>query len=134
MANAYQSLPSKGKYERLPIFAQRVSGNPHSFDRNQVIGKLLLHLLSVDFSQKENVESYQVKQTEEVNELLLQYGLLRDDLWSFVTCRGFTALKSGVKHPVWESSAMTGTVLNIPVRELVSQDKIEPIKVKLSGV
>jgi uncharacterized protein (TIGR02679 family) len=131
VAIAFQSLPSKGRFERIPIFAQRVSGNPHSFDRNQFAGKLLLHMLAVDFSQRENVDGYyQVKQTEEVNELLLQYGLLRDDLWSFVTCRGFTAMKSGVKHPVWESAAITGTVLNIPVRELVSLDKIEPLKGK----
>jgi uncharacterized protein (TIGR02679 family) len=130
VANAFQSLPPKGKFERLPIFAQRVSGNPHSFDRNQVAGKLLLHLLSIDFSQRENVEGYQVKQTEEINELLIQYGILRDDLWSFVTCRSFSAMKSGVKHPVWESAAMTGTVLNIPVRELVSLEKIEPLKGK----
>jgi uncharacterized protein (TIGR02679 family) len=127
VANAFQSLPPKGKFERLPLFGQRVTGNPHSFDRNQVAGKLLLNLLSADYSRREDIESFSVKQTEAINELLLQYGLLRDDLWSFVTCRGFTAMKSGEAHPVWRAAADTGTVMNIPVRELVALDKIEPL-------
>jgi uncharacterized protein (TIGR02679 family) len=126
VANAYQSLPSSGKFERLPLFAQRITGYPHAFDRNQVAGRLLLHLLAADYSRKENLEGYHLKQTEAVNELLLQYGLLRDDLWSFVTCRGFTAEKNGLEHPVWKAAAQTGTVMNIPVRELMTLEKIKP--------
>jgi uncharacterized protein (TIGR02679 family) len=127
VAKAFQLLPTSGKFERLPLFSQKVTGNPHSFDRNQVAGKLLLHLLATEWSIKEKVEVFQVKQAEVVNELLLQYGLLRDDLWSFVTCRGFTALKNDIEHPVWKAAAETGTVMNIPVRELVTVDKISPL-------
>lgn len=66
--------------------------------------------------------------TEQVNELLLNYGILRDDLWNFVTCRGFKAFVQQKEHPVWEAAAQLGTVMNIPVRELVKLERIVPLK------
>ncbi|MCD8506434.1 MAG: TIGR02679 domain-containing protein [Alkalibacterium thalassium] len=32
---------------RLPAFAQQMTGNPHAFDRNQNLGRLLIHVLTV---------------------------------------------------------------------------------------
>src|SRR5690606_37915896 len=32
VAKAMSQLPGKGEAERLPLFAQRVTGNPHAFD------------------------------------------------------------------------------------------------------
>ena len=42
---AFGSLPSKA--ERLPIFAQRITGNPHAFDLQTDLGRLFIHILTV---------------------------------------------------------------------------------------
>lgn len=128
-AEAWNLLPGEGRYERLPLFAQRATGNPHAFDRNMPGGKLFLHLLSA-MRDGQDSGDYEGKQhTEQMNELLLQYGLLRDDLWSFVTCRGFTAIgQDGGIHPVWQGASEYGTVMNVPVRELAGLKSIKPIR------
>ena len=129
VARAYEMLPKAGKYERLPLFSQRITGNPHSFDRNQLLGKMLLHLLA--WGQGDiGADGLPGSQTEQINELLLGYGLLRDDLWSFVTCRGFRAIQNQEEHPVWLAAAQCGTVMNIPVRELMQLERIMPFEGK----
>lgn len=125
---AFQVLPTDGKYERLPLFAQRTTGNPHFFDMDQVAGKLLLHCFHVDQIQKGYKLTVIPKTTEEINDLLSQYGIMRDDLWSFVTCRGFLAeCETGI-HPVWKAAVEMDTVLNIPIKELIKLKKIWPAK------
>jgi uncharacterized protein (TIGR02679 family) len=131
LAKAVEMLPESGHYERLPLFSQRVTGHPHSFDRNQPLGKLFLHFLAwyQDRQPEKGITSLgRAMQTEQMNELLLNYGILRDDLWSFVTCRGFRAFIHQAEHPVWQAAARFGTVMNIPVRELVMLDKIKPLE------
>lgn len=123
LAHAVEMLPEPGQYERLPLFSQRVTGNPHSFDRTQPLGKLFLHYLTWHLEK-----GFVSSSTEQVNELLLNYGILRDDLWNFVTCRGFKAFVQQKEHPVWEAAAQLGTVMNIPVRELVKLERIVPLK------
>lgn len=130
IAEAFYKLPQPGQYERLPLFAQRTTGNPHSFDRNQTMGKILLHLLAFHQLQNDNQEPVPFKQTEQINELLFHYGILRDDLWNFVTCRGFLAYQNDEAHPVWQAAAATGTVMNIPIRELTGIDSIKPFQGK----
>nr|WP_154309614.1 TIGR02679 family protein [Metabacillus lacus] len=125
--NAYRQLPSARQFERLPLFSQRMTGNPHYFDIGGVSGKLLLHCLYVDQYLKGNRTEGMPKTSEEVNELLGQYMLMRDDLWSFVTCRGFLAESDSGAHPVWKAAAETDSVLNVPIKELVKLKKIWPV-------
>lgn len=131
VSNAFRILPSRyAKYERLSLFAQRTTGNPHFFDLGQLTGRLLLCWMQVDQQSKGLRVSGMPKTTEEVNELLTQYGLMRDDLWSFVTCRGFLAEGEDGIHPVWKSAAETDTVLNVPIKELLKLSRIFPYKGK----
>ncbi|MDQ0243254.1 uncharacterized protein (TIGR02679 family) [Bacillus fengqiuensis] len=120
---AFQTLSNDRPYVRLPLFAQRTTGNPHFFDYDQTAGKLLLHCMSVDQCQKGLRTAGLPKGTEEINELLGQYGLMRDDLWSFVTCRGLIAKNEKGIHPVWKAAAETDTVLNVPIKELLKINK-----------
>ncbi|WP_180955263.1 TIGR02679 family protein [Peribacillus deserti] len=124
-AAAYTMLPPTGTYERLPLFSQRVSGNPHAFDIHTIQGKIFLNMLSSNIGAG---ESAMLNNIEQINDLLLKYGLLRDDLWSFVTCSGLLAFEKDRVHPVWVAAAECNTVLNIPVRELTSLDRIQPLK------
>jgi uncharacterized protein (TIGR02679 family) len=125
---AFQELPSgSDKFERLPLFAQRTTGNPHFFDHNNVAGKLLIHCLQVDLLLKGLRESGMPKTTEELNDLLSSYGLMRDDLWSFVTCRGFFAEGEMGIHPVWKAAVETGSVLNVPMKELLKLKSVRAV-------
>jgi uncharacterized protein (TIGR02679 family) len=128
---AFQDLPcKKNKYERLPLFAQRTTGNPHFFDNNQLTGKLLLYCMHVDQQGRGQRAAGMPKTTEELNDLFSTYGLMRDDLWSFVTVRGFLAAGEEGPNPVWKAAVETDTVLNVPLKELLKLKKIWPVKGK----
>ncbi|MBT2698416.1 hypothetical protein J7E79_13445 [Bacillus sp. ISL-40] len=40
-------------------------------------------------------------------------------LWRFVSCRGFLAEGETGVHPVWKGAVETGSVLNMPIKELL---------------
>jgi uncharacterized protein (TIGR02679 family) len=123
---AFISLPEKEEFERLPFFSQRMTGNPHYFDNNEVAGKLLLHCMYVDQILRGNTDATMPKNVEELNDLLAEYGIMRDDLWNFVTCQGLLAESATIIHPVWQAAVDTGTVMNVPMKELVKVDRIWP--------
>lgn len=125
VCHAFLSLPSK-KYERLPLFAQRTTGNPHYFDSNQLTGKLFVYFMQVDQQLKGQRLPGMPKTAEELNELLSLYGLMRDDLWSFVSCRGLLAEGQTGLNPVWKAATETDTVLNVPIKELLKIKRIWP--------
>ncbi|MBM7651095.1 TIGR02679 family protein [Neobacillus cucumis] len=126
---AFQETPSvTGKFERLPLFAQKTTGNPHYFDNGSLAGKLLIYCMYVDQQLKGLREAGVPTATEELNELLSSYGLMRDDLWSFVSCRGFFAKGEMGTHPVWVGAAETETVLNVPIKELLKLKEVWPVK------
>jgi uncharacterized protein (TIGR02679 family) len=120
---AFLQLPIENGPERLPLFAQGMTGNPHYFDSDQTAGKLLTHCLSVHGKREDGMP----RSSEQLNDLLGQYGLMRDDLWSFVTCRGFLAEDINGIHPVWKAAAEVDSVLNMPVKELVKLTKLWPV-------
>lgn len=127
LEKAYAAVLNEKSFIRMPLFAQKVTGNPHAFDKNETLGKMLLHLLTIDQIMKETEISFS-KSTEEENELLGFYGLLRDDLWSFVTTQNLAAEIGGSIHPVWKSAYETKTVLNIPMKELIKLDAVYPFE------
>lgn len=110
---------------RLPLFALLVTGNPHGLDRSQLAGRLLFHAMTVHQHSLGNVLSFK-RSAEEENELLGQYGLLRDDLWSFVTFQNLLAEVNQTIHPVWRAACEESTTLNLPIKEIVKVDKVYP--------
>lgn len=128
VCKAYTMLPQEGEFERLPFFSQRITGNPHYFDNHEVGGKLLVHCLYVNQIILGNTDVVMPKNIEELNDLLAEYRIMRDDLWNFVTCQGLLAWNKGKIHPVWEIAAKTQTVMNIPMKELAKVDKVVPVK------
>ncbi len=107
--------------ERLPLFSQRITADPHAFDLNTDLGRLLIHLLSVHQGDEEVPTM-----TEEINFLLQQYGIYRDDLLNFVTCANLLAETNKGDHPVWTSAAQTNTVQIVPLRELLKVTTVWP--------
>ncbi|MDQ0214466.1 uncharacterized protein (TIGR02679 family) [Oikeobacillus pervagus] len=124
---AFSSLPKENQFERLPFFSQRMTGNPHYFDSHETAGKLLLHCMYVDQLVKGNTDAVMPKGVEELNDLLAEYGIMRDDLWNFVTCQGLLASNEQNEiHPVWQAAVQTNTVMNIPMKVLVKVDRVWP--------
>ncbi|MEK4230358.1 TIGR02679 domain-containing protein [Solibacillus sp. FSL H8-0538] len=124
----YNAFCQRGRngYERLPFFAQRTTGNPHAFDLNTHQGKLLLHIMYTYSNSVLNRELSFPKTTEERNTLLEEFGILRDDLWNFVTCSGLLAIHHEKLHPVWEASNNEQAALNMPMKELLKVQKVFP--------
>lgn len=124
--NGLMNLPLNGEYERLPLFSQKITGNPHSFDLNGSLGKLLLHSLYVYKKLHNDSEIQFPKTTEEINDLLSEFNIVRDDLWNFVTCQGLLASCDDIVHPVWEAAIKTNYVMNVPMRELIKLKRVWP--------
>lgn len=128
LAAAIHSLPAEGEAVRLPFFAQKLTGNPHAFDLTSEQGRLLLHALSVR-TMLVNDETGIVQtpsSSEEMSELLLSYGIYRDDITNYVTCANIIAYTGDGSHPVWAAAAASQTVMNIPIRELNGIQKAMP--------
>ncbi|MFS0777091.1 TIGR02679 family protein [Neobacillus sp. 3P2-tot-E-2] len=128
VSKAFEELPQQGDFERLPFFSQRVTGNPHSFDSNEVEGRLLLHCMYVDQVLHGNKDLVMPRNVEELNDLYGGYGLLRDDLWNFVTCQGLLASIGDILHPVWQAAVHTQMVMNLPMKELTKVERVWPAK------
>lgn len=121
--SALKQLPAGG-YERLPVFAARITGDPHGFDLSTEQGRLLIDALR--FLHRETEKSGRPPlSSEEHSELLAAFGILRDDIFSFVTCTGLLAFREkGIKLATWEKACEEGIILNVPLREV---DKIETL-------
>ncbi|WP_053070479.1 TIGR02679 family protein [Alkalihalobacillus pseudalcaliphilus] len=127
--DAYVGLSAEP--ERIAIFSQRVTGNPHAFDHNTELGKLFLHVLALDEKLKVG-EAREVRlptNTESINQLLETYGLFRDDITNYVTAVNLMAETIEGIEPVWQAAALRNlpAVLNIPIRELTSLEKAYPL-------
>lgn len=137
-------IRGKGKsidyFERLPVFALRITKNPHGFDLDSEAGKLLINALSIlrdlngdsivitgKNAADKNGRAAVLSGSEALNELFYDYGLLRDDLWNFVTCSGLVAKnKEGKELSVWVAASQHNSVLNVPLREVVKVQEIYP--------
>lgn len=125
---AHDTEKTSTRFQRLPVFASEVTGDPHGFDRDTARGRFLVWALQ--FIRRQQDENYPVSSspsTEEINELLGHFGIIRDDLLNFVTCAGILAFdNSGALQKMWERGWRDGLVMNVPLRELVKLDKFVP--------
>ena len=89
------SLPIfKNLVERLPVFATRVTGDPHFFDEGTVGNRFLTSMIQYYLEQRQLdlVEITKIQQYYEV-------GILKDDLLNYTTVYGFRMLKNdGQEH------------------------------------
>lgn len=121
---AYSALPDAP--ERLPMFSQRITGDPHAFDASEDLGKMLLHLLAVAQANRTETPQHPVS-TEEINDLYETFHIYRDDLLNFVTCVNLVASNNEGEHLVWKAAARMHTVQIVPIRELLPLEDIRPV-------
>lgn len=127
LAKAIENLPSKP--ERLPIFSQRITGNPHAFDLDTDVGKMFLHVLAVNCLDRGASHDLAVPtDTEAINELFMTYHLYRDDLLNFITCANLYAETNEGLDKVWVAAAKQHSVQIVPLRELIRLVRAYPAK------
>lgn len=121
VAKALTNLPSD--FERLPIFANRITGNPHAFDHSEAAGRLLLQALA--YLKGESVPA----DADERTRLFYDFHIIRDDILNFATVYGLRAYRQdGGEITYWRESARTFSPLNIPLREIAWADRIVPVR------
>lgn len=126
VAKALEQHLIYNQFMRLPLFSQEATGNPHAFDTNTVLGKLLVHAA---FSLNKRHIAYP-KNTEERVDLLATLKIVQDDLWNFVTVQGLVGYTHESIHKVWEAANQTKSVLNMPMRELLNITRVQPLSNK----
>ncbi|MEK3988489.1 MULTISPECIES: TIGR02679 domain-containing protein [Robertmurraya] len=112
------------KKVRLPVLAEQIAGDPHYFDKESKF----ITALQIIQSKKDKVPYANNSNIETVNELLYDYGILKDDIQNFVTCFGLSAVKNDEKLASWECLYEEKSVHNVPLRELAKYDRIFPKK------
>jgi uncharacterized protein (TIGR02679 family) len=139
--DALQQLPEPRNFERLALFAQRVSGDPHCFDTNTLAGRLFLQALT-DLGKLNLVESTMEDHTaepeaepqallpeQEVQQRLLLYveaGLLLDTISSTVAAFHLASAQdsSGLSDPMVACAGER--ILILPLRQLLDWHDVHP--------
>ena len=132
VAKGLSELPAAACYERLPFFANRVTGNPHAFDWDKDEGKIFLQALSFLSG------GLPMGTTEEKTELLYRFCILRDDILNFASAFGLAGYQrnfDGSEQEIsyWQEAAMHGAPLNLPFREIVRAQYIRSFEEKNSS-
>ncbi len=145
VSHALNQLPATGAFERLALFAQRISGDPHTFDLNTTTGRLLFHALTdldqlththttetPDLADPPTTETTDLATTDSSNtstsqlRMLLYYdaGLLLDTISSTVAvCHlGNAVYTTGAVDPL--TSAAGERILVLPLRQLLTWQKL----------
>ncbi|WP_269429819.1 TIGR02679 domain-containing protein [Bacillus sp. B-jedd] len=115
----FQSFPLKEPVY-LPIFASKVTRNPHAFDGGTERGEILIHALQV---LQEIMTGAKIKPSlnaEEINELLFKFNLLRDDLTNYVTIFNIEGTNhSGEPNELLRGLVTEKSAVNLPLKEVM---------------
>lgn len=107
----------------LPVFAAKITGNPHYFDVGTTAEKILLYILESCFYQEKLCEMSEVEQK---NQLFYKAGILKDDLSNDVLVFGMRGWKyDGTVHEGIEGFFYTGEPVRLTLRTLGKIKKME---------
>lgn len=126
---ALNSLPKGNRFERLPLFAQKIAKDPHAFDLDTEQGKALLHALQFLLYEKGELSTiYSQLTSEDANDLLQSFHLLRDDILNFVTCIGLSGETSKGIYELFTLANQEKALLNVPLREVIKLTSCRPME------
>lgn len=129
IASALDQLPGPGAPERLALFAQRTSGDPHVLDPDRAAGRLLLLALS-DLANDKEESSYSLARSPQDRAQALRLyggaGLLVDMISSNVAvCNLVEAIYlNGMPDPLVQAAGKR--VLLLPLRQLLEWKHLVP--------
>ena len=141
IANALNQLPIPPVFERLSIFAQRISGDPHYFDGNTPAGRIFFRAL-MDLARQEqsmlhtepkiandepmNNEAVTEPPEQNHHRLLLYYeaGLLLDTISSTVAVFHLAYAEDDSGHPDAFVQYAGERILTVSLRQLLAWKKL----------
>jgi uncharacterized protein (TIGR02679 family) len=110
------------RMETIPVFAAKITGNPHFFDEGTAAEKLLCTYLEVLFGKMEEKE---LSRTEQKGKLFYQAGMIRDDVSNFVLSYHLHGRRlDGELHDGLEGFAREGEPVQITLMTLGKLDKV----------
>lgn len=105
------NLPDKNT--RIPVFASKILGNPHGFDKKNLSGKIFVMLLGYIDGRKSH------KNNEELAELYYKYNLLIDDVSNMILCKNIIGIKdNGQEHDGMKGFSGTNEPLYLTIYNL----------------
>lgn len=100
-----------GRRQRLPVFAARLTGDPHALDGDRPLGRLLFFALHHMYRLPETEYGAERKKV-----LFSRAGLEEDDISSNVIVAGLRARPGDPREPVFTASAAAASPLLLPLR------------------
>ncbi|GEK91094.1 DUF2399 domain-containing protein [Alkalibacterium kapii] len=110
----------------LSVFSQIITLDANAFNPTRMLGKLWLHLLAETKRLDKTEPVMYPKKEEDIDVLLQDYLLFREDISDSVTLTNLFAETRAGYHPVWEAAAWSHSVLTIPLREIGKLKAIYP--------
>lgn len=111
---------------RLSVFSQIITLDANAFLPTTSLGKLWLHVLA-ETKRVQADEPIKMPETnEEINTLLKDYHLHREDITDAVTVVNLFAETSSGYHPMWEAAVHSQSVMTVPLREIVNLNAVYP--------
>lgn len=106
-----------GTHTRRPVFAAKLTGDPHGFDRDKPLGRLLYSgMLFVLGITGDEASKGSKNRAETVKEIFRKAGLEEDDLSSNVITAGLRTSASDAKWGLFESAWTTKSPVILPLR------------------
>ncbi|TCO77394.1 TIGR02679 domain-containing protein [Marinisporobacter balticus] len=110
---------SKKSLMPLPLFSSKVTKDSHYFDINRIEGKLLIHAICHFLNEKYPLNA------EEMNEVLYQSGIVRDEISNSTITFGLMAYRKNEAHLGFKSFLDNGEPLQLSIKNLRSIEKIK---------
>ena len=130
VAEALRNLPQE--YTKLPVFAHRISGNPHAFDSSGLTGQLLFMMLYHKYAEAESAQAMNgfLSKAELENEIYGLFKIIKDDIMNFTAVNGLIAYRGEEPIAMWQDACLDRIPWNVPVRQLLDISWIRPGKGK----
>ncbi len=123
IATILDQLPPSNQPERLALFAQRTSGDPHTLDANRAAGRLFLLALNDLADIAAGTSSMPQSRADELR-LYTEAGLLVDTISSNVAAFNLTGAWEATGHfdPLLQAAGKR--VLLLPLRQLLAWERV----------
>jgi len=130
VAEALHNLPQE--YTKLPVFAHRITGNPHVFDSNGLTGQLLFMMLYHQYAVADSAQAMNglLSKAELENEIYGFFKIIKDDIMNFTAVNGLVAYRGNEPIAMWQDACLDRIPWNVPVRQLLDISWIRPGKGK----
>lgn len=119
----------------LPIFSAKITGNPHSLDRNNLAGQFFLDFLIINKKINSNNEQVKeetikenkkrkIKNAEEIAEIYYNNNLLIDEMSNMVLARNLIGYKNNEENEGWRAFYNNNEAWQITLYNLSKVDNV----------